>query len=418
MKRIKYLIFGLRNLVIESEEGSSKGSIDFGSPSFGEFTRLMHYSQSVGIQPIVFANHDWRFTTGTSEEVLSKRWGKVQWLIARKLGLPFKPQAAAMQAVLSRLGCEPNEVLYVGNFEDDMRTAVNGEVLFLNATWFGQRIVYGFKFPTPKDIAKFIDVFCLRSHDWHFSVNHGGLRYHSLAPFSTMKPEYEVYSADARSTAKFGLGQAEFWGRYLCSTMFLTGLYRDIDYMCPFPSHEARSWRDPLRESLNTFAHCFRIKYIPDLVVRHTTSPTGHKNRHLMNHRVHLNTIHLNEHPVKSTTTGSQYAHSPLKRDKTVLVVDDICTEGYSLEAARAYLERTGVGVVSMSWLKTINKDFQEITSTNGFKFDPYAPNKWSGAKLSLKTHGYHSTMSDDDAYKELHEKFTSYRKWDWPSGI
>lgn len=418
VKKLKYLIFGLRNLVIEADQDSSKGKIDWSSPSIQEFGRLIQYARTQEIEPVVFANHSWDFGQGrTAEAVLGNQWGKMQWLTAKKLGWPLKPQAAAMEAVLKHLKCAPNEVLYVGNTEKDMQTAVNGGVLFLNATWISDSIPYGFKFKTPKAIAKFIDVFCVRSHGWHFSVEEGGLHYYSLAPFSTMKPEYETYSEDARDTAKSGIGTPTFWGRYLCATMFLTGLYQQIDYMCPFPSHAAKKWNDPLMESLNTFAQCFRIKYISNLIVRHTTSMKAQKNPALMDHWKHLDTIHLTQKPIKSVKSGTTYAKSPLKSGKTVLVVDDICTQGFSLEAARTYIERTGASVITVSWLKTINRPFQQL-HTGGFKFDPYAVTDWSKAKLTIEAHPYRSTMSDDEAYQELHEKYVAYKNWDWPKGI
>jgi hypothetical protein len=324
----------------------------------------------------------------------------------------------AMPALLNYLQCAPNEVLYIGNHERDMRAAVNGGVLFLNGTWYGENINYGFKFSTPKDIAKFIDIFCVRTHDWHFAVKDGNLEYYSLAPFSTMFPKYESYSADARNTAKHGTGHAEFWGRYLCATMFLTGLYEKIKIVAPFPSHTANKWNDPLQDSLKTFAQCFRITYIPDLIVRHTTSPKAQHNAATMNHRIHLNTIRLNQTPIRSVTTGSTYVKSPLNQEKTVLIVDDICTQGFSMEAARVYIERTGAKVVLLSWLKTINRPFQQIASTGNYRFDPYVPTNWDSANLSAKPHPYHATMSDEEAYKELGEKFDSYKTWDWPSGI
>lgn len=420
MKKLKYLIFGLRNLVIaEDKADSSKGHTDLDGDDFQEFTKLLNYVRSQDITPVVFANHDWKFGKDgkTAQEVLTKKWGKVEWIIASELNLPYKPQAAAMQAVLKRLGCEANEVLYIGNTVDDMRTAVNGEVLFLNGTWISDSIEYGFKFSSPKAIAKFIDVFCVRSHGWHFAIEQGRLRYYSLAPFSTMKPEFEAYSANARNTAKFGTGDAKFWGRYLVATMFLTGLYKDFEYVCPFPSHKANTWNNPVQDSISRFIQCFRGKYLPDLIVRHATSLKAQHNPTAMNHAVHLDSIHLNAHPQKNSGGGT-YVNCPLKNGKTVLILDDICTQGFSMEAARAYMEKAGAGVILVSWLKTINRPFQELATTGGFKFDPFKPTNWDGAKLKVVTHQYKAAMDDDQAYKELKEKFERYKKWEWPEDV
>jgi hypothetical protein len=38
------------------------------------------------------------------------------------------------------------ETLYIGSTDDDMRTAVNGELLFLRATWWANATDYGLNF--------------------------------------------------------------------------------------------------------------------------------------------------------------------------------------------------------------------------------------------------------------------------------
>lgn len=417
IKKLKHLIFGLRNVVIrEDPSGGGGGVLDAKAAS--EFGRLIAYARTQGIEPVVFANHDWVGSDKRSaREVLEPQWGKVLWLTADGSKIPFKPQAGAMQTVLGTLRCEPNEVLYLGSTEDDMRTAVNGEVLFLNAVWHADTTRYGFRFESPREIAKFIDVFCARAAGWAFEVTDGPLRYYSLAPFSTMYSGYDQYSANARST-KEGFGEPEFWGRYLCATLFLTGLYREFDYAAPFPRHTANAWNEPLRESISTFAKCFRKKYIPDLVIRHTSTKSSRQNPDLLTHQDHLSSIRLNRTPTKNADTGAKYVNTPLGTGKTVMVVDDFCTRGRSIEAARVYIERTGSKVILVTWLKTINRDYSRIISANATKFDPYTPNDWQGAKLSTKTYPYHAAQTDDDAYKEVAAKFAAYRSWDWPRGI
>lgn len=159
---------------------------------------------------------------------------------ARRDGLPLKPTKEAIPALLKKIDCTPSEALYIGNSEQDMRAAVNGGVLFLNGTWLKDACSYGFKFSTVKDVARFIDIFCVRQHDWEFKLQtRSGLRYFALAPFSTMKQQYEEYSESARSLAKSGIGDPIFWGRYLCASMFISELHTEIDYACPFPSHTA-----------------------------------------------------------------------------------------------------------------------------------------------------------------------------------
>jgi hypothetical protein len=115
-------------------------------------------------------------------------------------------------------------------------------------------------------------------------------------------------------------------------------------------------------------------RHLPNLILRHTAarkSQTARTSGLVVDHLNQLNMIHLNKHPVKDKQ-GRTYVSSPLKAGKTVLVVDDFCTEGNSFEAARAYIERTGARTICLCWLKTINSDYRVITKAPSI-VDPYA---------------------------------------------
>src|SRR3546814_9839346 len=79
-----------------------------------------------------------------------------------------------------------------------------------------------------------------------------------------------------------------------------------------------------------------------------------------------LNTIRLNPAPVRGVG-GKPYKSPPARGGKRILVVDDICTEGNSFEAARAYLRAAGAQAVCVSWLKTINTDYRAVSPALGY---------------------------------------------------
>jgi hypoxanthine phosphoribosyltransferase len=119
-----------------------------------------------------------------------------------------------------------------------------------------------------------------------------------------------------------------------------------------------------------TFGKCFNKGYLHDLIERHTTatkSQTARNQGIVFDHHNQFNTIKLNKLPTKNY--GNVYKNAPLKRGKTVLLVDKICTKGWSLEAARKFVEGTGSKTIMITWLKTINTDIQTIVATP--KFDP-----------------------------------------------
>jgi hypothetical protein len=104
-----------------------------------------------------------------------------------------------MEHVLGQQGWKPHEAIYVDNTEDDMKTARNGKLLFLNALWHGEANPYGYQFDSPRDIARFVDCFCLGIDDWFWALEVGDLRVYSLAPFSTLSSKY----ADAQGPEAF-----------------------------------------------------------------------------------------------------------------------------------------------------------------------------------------------------------------------
>jgi phosphoglycolate phosphatase-like HAD superfamily hydrolase len=163
MTKLKALLFALDNVVFIN------GAVD--AARMHEFGRLIKYLTDRDVRPIVFANRSWTVTTkGQTESArthYSKIWGpKVKWYIADEDGFPKKPQADSLKYVLKKEGLTANEVVFLGNDEDDMRVAVNGNVLFLTAGWLAKPTDYGFQFESVKDVARFIDLFCLREHLW------------------------------------------------------------------------------------------------------------------------------------------------------------------------------------------------------------------------------------------------------------
>lgn len=382
---------------------------------FAEVKRLISFFKESGVQFVVFTNREWTVNDGKRplEDFLKEIWGDFPYFCrAKDQRIPPKPRASSTEYVLETMGWDSTEVVYIGASESDMQTAVNGGLLFLRATWYANKTDYGFEFSTPKDIARFIDTFCFRDHLWCHEIHDGNFEYYALAPFSTMKPEYTLYSEDARAAAKHGLGHPDFWIGAIVSSLYFTGIHKRISYITVYPGHKAGSGNDVMNDAMAIFGKCFRKNYLPDLIIRHTTamkSQTARNSGKALDHLNQLNTIVLNRAPMRSAT--ERYKNPPLGKGKAVLVIDDICTKGYSLESARTYIEQTGSSVIMVSWLKTINTDIEELAPYE--KFDPYKPTQFGGAKVS-KVHSYRNNIVDYLAPEELKEIFRSYTNWDW----
>lgn len=408
MSKLRGVIFSVENTLLEKSE--------MNMDVFAEVERLITYLRSKGIEFAVLCNRHWTLIPSKKslESVLKERWGEFPYFCSSQdRSIPQKPKPKAVSYVLDKMGWDSTEVVYIGSSVMDMRTAVNSDLLFLRAKWFANETEYGLPFDTPLDIARFIDTFCLRDHWWCMSIEDGDFRYYSLAPFSTYVERYSFYSQDARAAAKQGQGHPDFWLSALVTSVYFTGLHKEIDYITVYPGHKKGSGSPIMNDTLDLFGKCFRARYIPDLILRHTDAVKSQTAKQLglvADHLNQLNTIHINPNPQKSP--GVPYANSPLKPGKTVLLVDDFCTRGHSIESARAFLEQTKASVITVSWLKTINTDIKRLVPFQAF--DPYKPWVFKSVMVA-KEYPYKQHVSDHMAPNEIDKLFRAYEDWQWP---
>ncbi len=404
--RIKGVILSVEDVILPMGESDDVAL-------FEEIEKLINFFKSREIIFTILANRSFRIGEDPLEDRLKEHWGDFPYFCTSKdHSIPKKPLAASTAYVLEQLGWRQEEVVYIGASDSDMKTAVNGKLLFLRATWWNTKTDYGFEFDSPKDIARYIDTFCLREHHWCHEIHDQDFHFYALAPFSTFREEHTLYSADARSTAKNGKGHPDFWVGALVSSIYFSGLYKEINYITSYPGHRPGSGNSVMDEAVAIFGKCFRINYIPDLIIRHTQatkSQTARRTGITIGHENQLNTIFINPTPRKNSK--SCYSSSPLRKGKCVLVIDDFCTRGYSLESARAYLRRTGVKVITASWLKTINSDIETLANLG--RFDPYQPNTFEDITLGKK-YLYRDNIVDIHAPDELTKQFKGYEGWDW----
>ena len=407
---LRAVLFGLEGVLIK------EGSTGLPRAVATELGQLFSYLNGKGIRPIILSNRDWKQTNAKTgairsiDEVLEKRYPPHSLYVTSRMGLPRKPCKEAVTAILKKHGLSNAEVLYVGTSDIDFKTAVNSRLLFLNAIWDRQDVRYGFIVSSPSEIGRFIDAFGLKSHPWFYQVD-SPIRYRSLSPFSTLREDYKEYSEAARQAAKAGTPERHFFLNSLVGSLYFSGMTEEFDYITCYPGHGAGYGNPAMNDVLAVLGDCLRKRFLPDLIVRHHTAPQSRLLRirkKKPDPLSQLNTIVLNQKPQKHT--GEPYKR-PLNLDgKGVLVVDDFCTAGYSLEAARLFLEEAGAKTVLLSWLKTINTDYEVIKLKNSF--NPYSPQEFNPGDLKFKKLPYHNHIVDNVAPEEIKKTFERYKKW------
>ena len=414
---LKGAIFSLHDVLLK--QGTIKSTL------FGETIKLLRYLKRRGVEPVFISNHDWRVSSaGTSKpfrSLLEEHLGPVSYYIGGRDGVPYKPRAASTGHILAEKGWTKREVLYVGNTQDDMKTAANGGLMFVNAMWHTVASPYGFQFESPLDVARFIDCLCLGLDGWFWALEEGPLRVYSMAPFTTMSARYaqaHAYSANARATSKDGAGDANFWGRLLAARVYFSGLADEINYITAYPGHSPTSKPTVIADALNILGQSLRKSYLPDLLVRHTKavkSQTARASGGSVGIDNQITTIKLNTAPTRGVG-GSPYKAMPVRAGKTVLLVDDICTEGNSFEAGRAFLGAIGATTICLSWLKTINSDYQAVAPPLKIS-NPYVPQVVK-TPITTSTRWYSGSISSHAAPTDLADVYQRYFKWTWPADL
>ena len=421
MAKLKGVILGVENVLMKV------GDIEPQTAILEETGRLVRFLQSQRVEIVVLTNRNWVVTSDGAKKIplqdfIKRIWGvDLIWHLCAQGGMPAKQTAASIELVRNKRGWRANETLFVGNTENDMRAAVNGKVLLLNAQWYQKTMPYGFPCETPKEVARFIDIFCFRDDFWYFRVEDGPIRVYSLAPFSTIYdrfPEETYYSKDFLANVKNELADDEdFWAKLLSTSTYFDGVYATVDYITAYPKHEAGQYQQVLVRPMTKFAQCFRKSYITDLITRHTTALKAQFNRPVVNHVTQLNSIHIHQNPHRiSNEQLKQYANFPAGTGKKVLVIDDVCTQGFSFEAARIYLNRAGAEVVCVSFLKAFRHGYESLNKAI-LPRGAFRPNTVTDMALG-KIYSLNGHIVDPDAASKLKQRLVKYQNWDWPAGI
>lgn len=419
MAKLKGVIFGVENVLMP------KGELSPHAGTLHEICRLVQFLRCKDVESVVMTNKPWvlRDTqtnkTTPLQDAIESRWGvRLNWYQCAKDGVPAKQSAESISYVREDMGWAENETLFIGNSEVDMQAAVNGKILLLNAEWYEKNMEYGFGFQNPKEVARFIDTFCFRDHLWYFKIEEPPLYVYSLAPLGSFYVETKYYSEDFLRNVKNEFGQdQDFWAKFLCTSMYFSGIYKDVNYITSYPKHAAGEYPEVLVKAMDTFAKCFRARYLRDLVVRHSTAIKSQFHRSTVDHANQLNTICLNPRPHRLVQDKpKQYASFPIKRGSTVLVIDDVCTKGMSFEAARSYLTEAGAEVICVSFLKALSHNYEALGSVP-FPKGVFAKNSGCSPQIR-KIYDWRVHVVDSEAPTELTERLKKYQSWDWPNGL
>lgn len=323
------------------------GTLELPSPS-NEMLELLGTLQDLGIELAVASNG--------SESTVRKNFQaaglpKPSCVVTPKIVTPMgakrivKPSPVFVNKIMEMTGAQPHEIVYLG---DDDRTdifcAINAKVLPITATYSkaNKPRNYGIPMGSPQKVLKFLSTFGKQESPyfgWYCSStcpdtdlpidvkaligNHTGF----TDRLETVLKEGSNKVAMSPKKRKQIVALLFF---YLVSQCYLSGAIANIDWVCAYPGHKESSSNALLGEYLKWFSKLFREKFQDDLIVRHMTAPKSQYAGPQRNIFSQFRTIKIN----------SDYKRK--LKGKSVLVLDDFTTRGYSLETARRMLLQAG----------------------------------------------------------------------------
>lgn len=369
-----------------------KGTLELPSPS----AEVMSLIQSLGALGI-----DLAVASNAPRSVVVSRFNQANLPVPRLLVTSQdidakKPSPQFIDEIASKAGALKQQLVYLGDSDNtDIFCAINAGVLPIAARYANESIEYGIPVDHPKALQRYLETFGSQEGNY-FAWSASALCKDTGTPIDIRTLIYDQgrINRDLREVLKHGqqvklgshdadLGQIIF--QYLVSSSYQSGLTHDFNYVTVYPGHQAGSLSPILDEFSSILSRLFRTKYLNDLIVRHSTAPKSQyqgPNRSIMNQ---LRTIHVNP-DYKDQIQG-----------KSILVLDDYSTAGYSLETARQMLIRGGASsVIGLAIAKFRNTHaISRIESS----FDPYKPVEIEEHEVDTIDHRGTSIPTVDDYF-------------------
>lgn len=254
-----------------------------------------------------------------------------------------------------RLDLARHELLYVGQTEWDWYTAVNAGVLYLHALWSGPQPVKvkAIVADYPADVADFIADFLPEEPIWYNRIDQGRWTLRSLLPAgASLKSSTGPFTLQQvfKYDRKYRVGAYDARDLLVLTALtflYLEGLVPARSYICIYPSSTPGRVSEQLADFLKNAASLFGGYYREDLLIRGNAAPDTSVERDKANRGLPAKAV--------SIVTQATTVHvNPAYRDRntlggrTVVVVDDFTTRGFSLEWARILLEAAGAEDVVM----------------------------------------------------------------------
>ncbi|MDO9278631.1 MAG: hypothetical protein Q7U05_08745 [Polaromonas sp.] len=400
-------------LVLISPSGTLERGGKLNNDDMLALGKVINRLAALEIKVAVWSNRNWLVgKIKPLEQYLSEKSGVEVLAVGRGQGnqYPIRQRAGSISSVLEKFGVKLEETVLVGARTEDMQAGVNNKLLLLRPAWYGGDLQYGFKLESILELERFCTLFGTRIHSFYWRIDDASRDYrmYALGPFSTYIQSFAKFGEDAVQAAKYEAGTLKFWDQLIISTLYFSGIIHQVDYITVYPGHSATIKEKAFHEVLSLLGKCFSKPFLVDFILRHEDAIKSTKQKSIDRKFIsQINTLRLNSNP-------SKYGSAPRKsaipiNNKGVLVVDDICTSGRSMDTARAYLAAAGAHTVLFSWLKTVNTDF--VSMEPALELKPFEKNMITSEPNTF-TYKYSNHIVDAAAATEIDNVLKAFKEF------
>lgn len=269
----------------------------------------------------------------------------------------LKGRHGFVNSVLDQTGFKLNEIVYLGDSDNDMHEAAGCRVALFNAEWSNPQYPYGLRMETPSDFVDCLEIYFLKQDLWFFSVDGSdalgrGIMFRALLDPDTCKDNGITGLLKNRDTDftknEYTNRKAVHLVMHLLASLYLEGLHLIREprkpkgfrkpLWCIYPG--STGGISPILRLFERFtARLLTMNYEESTLQRHANVDSSHKMRMAINQgkggsmpsiATQFNSVSVNPNQITKVNGN------------VVLVVDDFSTGSNAMETSRNLLMNCG----------------------------------------------------------------------------
>ena len=355
---------------------------------------LLEKLKSFGLKIVIFSTHERDIGSDLKTRALPEQ---DLFLTSRRLGGIKKGSPKWVEKAAELLELKTHQFAYVGDDEQDWRTAINTPILYLHAGWSrsspnGITTVVARK---PQSVVRFLTHFLMLPPRWEYTLDvpDSGVHVRVLADANVVLPatnsagsfKLQHVLSDEREVPVKRMKAQDLLMWHALSSLYLEGLIPRNPVMAIYPSSKPGRVSPVLEPFIRPASNLFH-GYYRDLLVRAVEAPDTSKERGQgrgdnVSFLTQANTVCLN----------GEYEN--LIVGKTVLVLDDFTTSGRSLEWARNLIYAAGASRVILFTIGKYRYDHSVYTPRDEF-VAPFVRNDYTRGQFHKRI--YQMSRSSD----------------------